>query len=102
MGTPNHELFSTLLNEHLGDFRNSYAKTIPPEEGPREPWHDIHMKCEGPIAHDVYLNFHERWQKQGKADVTLPSLDSPESLIDIHMKEACIGSSWNCQLFRSI
>ena len=104
------------------DFRNSYAKTIPPDEGPREPWHDIHMKvnknhihksnfttmtafffqCEGPIAHDVYLNFHERWQKQGKADVSLPSLDSPESLIDIHMTEASMGSSWNCQLFRSI
>ena len=50
----------------------------------------------------MYLNFHERWQKQGKADVSLPSLDSPESLIDIHMTEACMGSSWNCQLFRSI
>ena len=34
--------------------------------------------------------------------MTLPSLDNPESLIDIHMTEACMGSSWNCQLFRSI
>merc|ERR1719232_890155 len=35
--TPDHPLYSTLLNEHLGDFRNSNAKSVPPEEGPREP-----------------------------------------------------------------
>ena len=63
--TPNHELFSTLMGEHLGDFRNSNAKSVPPEQGPRQPWHDIHMRVEGPIAHDVFLNFYERWLKQG-------------------------------------
>lgn len=30
--TPNHELFSTLLDEHWGDFRNSNAKSVPPEQ----------------------------------------------------------------------
>ena len=59
-----HELYSTLLNEHNGDFRNSDAKSVPPEQGPREPWHDIHSKVEGPIAGDVFKNFYERWQKQ--------------------------------------
>jgi phospholipase D1/2 len=61
---PDHELYSTLLNEHNGDFRNSDAKSVPPEQGPREPWHDIHSKVEGPIAGDVFKNFYERWQKQ--------------------------------------
>jgi hypothetical protein len=27
-----HELYSTLLNEHNGDFRNSNAKSVPPEQ----------------------------------------------------------------------
>ena len=63
--TPSHELFSTLLNEHLDDFRNSNAKSVPPEQGPRQPWHDIHMRVEGPAAHDIFLNFYERWLKQG-------------------------------------
>lgn len=52
---------------------------------PRQPWHDIHAKVEGPAAMDVCLNFMERWAKQaGKlhikdmhhlddhGDITLP------------------------------
>ena len=31
--TPEHPLFETILNEHLGDFRNKSAKTVPPEQG---------------------------------------------------------------------
>ena len=31
--TPEHPLFETLLNEHWGDFRNSNAKSVPPEQG---------------------------------------------------------------------
>ena len=30
--TPDFELFSTLLDEHNGDFRNSNAKSVPPEQ----------------------------------------------------------------------
>ena len=36
--TPEFPLFSSLLKEHYGDFRNSNAKSVPPEQGPREPW----------------------------------------------------------------
>lgn len=61
--TPEFSLFSSLLNEHYGDFRNKNAK-VSPEQGPREPWHDIHSRVGGPIAHDVFMNFYERWQKQ--------------------------------------
>lgn len=31
--TPNHPFYETLLNEHMDDFRNSNAKSVPPEEG---------------------------------------------------------------------
>ena len=105
--TPNHELFSTLLKEHLEDFRNSNAKSVPPEQGPRQPWHDIHMRVEGPIAYDVFLNFYERWLKQGFRNVRLDQIGSPSSDIDINCLysediNATQSTSWNCQLFRSI
>ena len=32
--------------------------------GPREPWHDVHCRLEGPAAFDVLTNFEQRWQKQ--------------------------------------
>ena len=100
--TPSHELYSTLLYQHLGDFRNSNAKSVPPDQGPRQPWHDIHMRVEGPIAHDVYLNFYERWIKQGNRAVRLDPLDTERSGIDVNATSGQMGSSWNCQLFRSI
>lgn len=34
------------------------------QSGPRQPWHDIHSRLEGPIAWDVLQNFHQRWEKQ--------------------------------------
>ena len=32
--------------------------------GPREPWHDVHCRLEGPAAFDVLTNFEQRWHKQ--------------------------------------
>ena len=60
--TPSHELFSTITNEHKGDFSQNYATAVSENYGPREPWHDIHMKLEGPIASDILQNFIERWR----------------------------------------
>lgn len=34
--------------------------------GPREPWHDLHSKIDGPAAYDVLTNFEERWLKASK------------------------------------
>jgi len=99
--TPNHELYKTLLDEHNGDFRNSNAKVVSANQGPREPWHDIHSKVEGTIAYDVFENFWERWQQQG--------LDEGEM---IHVRDTSVDicspldmdpqKSWNVQFFRSI
>ena len=36
--------------------------------GPREPWHDIHCRLKGPVAHDLLLNFTDRWLKQEAQD----------------------------------
>jgi phosphatidylserine/phosphatidylglycerophosphate/cardiolipin synthase-like enzyme len=33
---------------------------------PREPWHDLHSKIDGPEAYDVLKNFEERWLKASK------------------------------------
>lgn len=33
---------------------------------PREPWHDLHSKIDGPAAYDVLTNFEERWLKAAK------------------------------------
>ncbi len=32
--------------------------------GPREPWHDVHSRVEGPVAFDCLTNFEQRWRKQ--------------------------------------
>lgn len=33
---------------------------------PREPWHDLHSRIDGPAAYDVLTNFEERWFKAAK------------------------------------
>ena len=73
--TPDHELYSTLMEEHVKDFHNNFVTKPQALVGPREPWHDIHSKVEGPIAQDVFTNFHERWRKQCRNEVRLDPLD---------------------------
>lgn len=34
--------------------------------GPREPWHDLHCRIDGPAAHDIMTNFEQRWRKAAK------------------------------------
>ncbi|CAB4066260.1 PLD1_2 [Lepeophtheirus salmonis] len=100
--TPDHELYSTLTNEHSEDFRNSNAGTVPPSQGPREPWHDIHCKVEGPIAHDVFINFYERWMQQGTKYGDLEPIDTRDININAPAPYVDPAKVWNCQLFRSI
>jgi phospholipase D1/2 len=35
-------------------------------KGPRQPWHDLHCKIDGPAAYDVLKNFEQRWRKATK------------------------------------
>ncbi|XVE71176.1 hypothetical protein DITRI_Ditri10aG0129800 [Diplodiscus trichospermus] len=105
--TQKHPLFETLNNIHHDDFHQPNFKNSSFEKGgPREPWHDIHCKLEGPVAWDVLYNFEQRWLRQARwkkhlllrldklGEITvrppkiLPSLDDSET--------------WSVQLFRSI
>lgn len=43
-----------------------FCSSFVPATGPRQPWHDIHCKVEGPIAEDILFNFEDRWAQQVK------------------------------------
>ncbi|CAN6381807.1 unnamed protein product [Urochloa humidicola] len=120
--TPEHSLFRTLNTAHGNDF---YQGNIPGAAigsgGPREPWHDIHCKIEGPAAWDVLHNFEQRWRKQGgKKDglvhnvLSWPWKTPKDVLVDLRGMEDVIvpqnspavvaggdKESWNVQVFRS-
>lgn len=35
-------------------------------KAPRQPWHDLHTRIEGPAAYDVLINFEQRWRESTK------------------------------------
>ena len=75
-----------------------------PNIGPRQPWHDIHAKVEGPIALDIKKNFEERWCRQSEDMVTqLFHASEDDFVLDAPaVLEEHEGGPWNMQLFRSI
>ena len=89
--TPNHELFSTLMHEHDLDFMNTFLKKPKSKEGPRQAWHDIHSKLEGPVAKDIFTNFYERWWKQCSSVHRLPQLDP--NLFDLNCLSQLNGTT---------
>ncbi|XP_027356583.1 phospholipase D alpha 1-like isoform X2 [Abrus precatorius] len=100
--TREHPLFSTLNTVHSNDFHQpNFPNASIRKGGPREPWHDIHCRLEGPIAWDVLYNFEQRWEKQvGKK--FLFSLDEIDEIL-VHPSEATKSEeTWTVQLFRSI
>uniref|UniRef100_A0A7C9EMM4 Phospholipase D n=1 Tax=Opuntia streptacantha TaxID=393608 RepID=A0A7C9EMM4_OPUST len=99
-----HPLFRTLDSAHHDDFHQPNFKDASIKKGgPREPWHDIHSRLEGPVAWDVLHNFEQRWKKQGGKDILLDLREmneifippSPVTLPDDQ-------ETWNVQVFRSI
>ncbi|KAJ1415918.1 Phospholipase D/Transphosphatidylase [Sesbania bispinosa] len=105
--TREHPLFSTLNTVHHDDFHQpNFPSASIKKGGPREPWHDIHCKLEGPIAWDVLYNFEQRWEKQAGKEFQqfLFPLDVLDRFL-VHPSEAVPsedGDMWNVQLFRSI
>ncbi|XP_057958820.1 phospholipase D alpha 1-like isoform X2 [Malania oleifera] len=102
--TQEHSLFRTLKTIHYHDFHQpNFANSSIRKGGPREPWHDIHCRLEGPIAWDVLYNFEQRWKKQVGDETLIPLNElykfiirpSPVVLLDNQ-------ETWNVQLFRSI
>ncbi|XP_039003732.1 phospholipase D delta-like [Hibiscus syriacus] len=59
--TPEHRLLHDLDTIFKDDFHNP---TFPAgTKAPRQPWHDLHSRIEGPAAYDVLINFEQRWRK---------------------------------------
>eukprot|EP00262_Sarcandra_glabra_P021160 TRINITY_DN876_c0_g1_i1.p1 TRINITY_DN876_c0_g1~~TRINITY_DN876_c0_g1_i1.p1 ORF type:complete len:813 (+),score=144.84 TRINITY_DN876_c0_g1_i1:311-2749(+) len=99
-----HSLFRTLDNVHHADFHQpNFTGACIQKGGPREPWHDIHCKLEGPIAWDVLFNFEQRWRKQGGKDLLIQLRDLSDIIIPpspvMYLEDQ---ETWNVQLFRSI
>ncbi|XP_037424543.1 phospholipase D beta 1-like isoform X1 [Triticum dicoccoides] len=96
--------------------RHSWVKQkVVDARGPREPWHDLHSKIDGPAAYDVLKNFEERWLKASKRHgIKKFGKSYDEALLRIERIPDIINISdtlyfsdndpeaWHVQVFRSI
>ncbi|KAI4298971.1 hypothetical protein L6164_032474 [Bauhinia variegata] len=120
--TPQHRLFDDLDTIFEDDFHNPTFSSN--SRGPRQPWHDLHCKVEGPAAYDILTNFEQRWRKARKwrdfrlkrvtnwYDDALLNLDrvscilTPNSCPDgdkiVHVTDEDDPEEWHVQVFRSI
>ncbi|KAG4922912.1 hypothetical protein JHK82_051890 [Glycine max] len=112
--TPHHPLFRTLNTIHKDDYHNP---TFTGNAGgcPREPWHDLHSKIDGPAAYDVLTNFEERWLKASKPHgIKKLKISDDDALLRLERIPDVIGINdapsvgeddpevWHAQIFRSI
>ncbi|KAJ9550035.1 LOW QUALITY PROTEIN: hypothetical protein OSB04_022578 [Centaurea solstitialis] len=111
--TPGHPIFSTLQTVHKDDIHqpNYTGSTV---GCPREPWHDLHSRIEGPAAYDVLKNFEERWLRASKAHGIHKVKSSDDSLLQLDRIPDILGidnarctseqdpNGWHVQVFRSI
>ncbi|WOL07514.1 phospholipase D gamma 1-like [Canna indica] len=111
---PEHPLFRTSQSLHEDDYHNP-TFVVSDNSAPREPWHDLHARIEGPAAYDVLKNFEERWLKASKRHgiKKLKKL-SDDALLKIERIPDIIAFSdsahpndndpetWHVQVFRSI
>ncbi|XP_076958556.1 phospholipase D gamma 1-like [Bidens hawaiensis] len=112
--TPSHPIFSTLQTLHKDDYHQpNYAG--PTKGCPRQPWHDLHSRIEGPAAYDVLQNFEERWRRasylQGicklkkTVDDSLLIVERIHKIVgidDAHCTNEQDPEGWHVQVFRSI
>ncbi|XP_060218729.1 phospholipase D gamma 1-like isoform X2 [Lycium barbarum] len=112
--TPEHPLFRSLKTVHSEDYHNpTYAGST--AGCPREPWHDLHSKIDGPAAYDVLTNFEERWLKASKPqgikklktsyDDDLLRIERMPEILGISEAPSVSGddpNGWHVQIFRSI
>ncbi|XP_020080752.1 phospholipase D delta-like isoform X1 [Ananas comosus] len=120
--TPQHRIFRDLDTVFSSDFHNPTFAADP--KGPREPWHDMHCRIEGPAVYDILTNFEQRWRKATRLrerfkkashwkDDALLKLEriswilSPSSTIPNDHPSLWVSSqedpeTWHVQVFRSI
>ncbi|XP_059645611.1 phospholipase D beta 1-like [Cornus florida] len=115
--TPKHPIFSTLKTVHNDDYHNPNF-TGPAVGCPREPWHDLHSRIDGPAAYDILTNFEQRWLRASKPHglqkIKKMKSSYDDSLLKIErisdilkMDDApCLREddpeTWHVQVFRSI
>ncbi|KAK8570452.1 hypothetical protein V6N13_003132 [Hibiscus sabdariffa] len=116
--SPHHPLFRTLRTFHKDDYYNGPLREQGTVAGcPRQAWHDLHCKIDGPAAYDVLVNFEERWMKAAKpagTGVKKTKCVYDDALLRIGRIHDIIGVSdfpidnendpeaWHVQIFRSI
>ncbi|KAL6506660.1 hypothetical protein OROHE_022492 [Orobanche hederae] len=123
--TPQHRLFRDLDTVFHDDYHN--PTIAPGTNGPRQPWHDLHCKIEGPAAYDVLTNFEQRWRKATKWSefgerfkrishwnddallkveriswITSPSSNLPNDHPSLWVTKENDPEKWHVQVFRSI
>ncbi|KAL4183949.1 hypothetical protein AMTRI_Chr11g157630 [Amborella trichopoda] len=121
--TPEHRLFRDLDSVFANDFHNPTFATC--TRGPRQPWHDLHCKIEGPAAYDILTNFEQRWRKATKwrefklkkvthwhddalikleriSWILSPSTSVPSDDFNLWVSHEDDGECWHVQVFRSI
>ncbi|KAH1252228.1 Phospholipase D delta [Glycine soja] len=59
--TPEHRILRDIDTVYQDDYHN--PTFCAGTKGPRQPWHDLHCKIEGPAAYDILTNFEQRWRK---------------------------------------
>ena len=99
--TPGKEIFSTLGTHHHGDF-NQVMLDADEQEGPRQPWQDIHCQVEGPAAHDVVTNFENRWTTQTNVPGALFNANRSSVLLSQEENVYSGEGAFEAQVFRSI
>nr|KYP64790.1 Phospholipase D delta [Cajanus cajan] len=62
--TPEHRILRDIDTVYQNDYHNPTFSSG--TKGPRQPWHDLHCKIEGPAAYDILTNFEQRWKKASK------------------------------------
>ncbi|CAO2825818.1 unnamed protein product [Amaranthus hypochondriacus] len=101
--TQDHSLFGTLNTVHKDDFHQpNFPGSSLQKGGPREPWHDIHCRLEGPVAWDVLYNFEQRWTKQVGKQFLYTRNELAERLGKPSEVKVEDQETWNVQIFRSI
>ncbi|XP_047325176.1 phospholipase D gamma 1-like [Impatiens glandulifera] len=112
--TPSHPILRSLQTVHKDDYHNPNF-TGPSDGCPREPWHDLHSKIDGPAAYDVLTNFEERWLRTSKVHRISKMSGGSDALLKIENIPDIIGMNdlpclreeydplaFHVQIFRSI
>ncbi|OWM71972.1 phospholipase D gamma 1-like [Punica granatum] len=112
--TPSHPIFRTLQTVHKDDYHNG-TFTDPSPGAPRQAWHDLHCRIDGPAAYDMLTNFEERWLhasephgiqklRSSHSDQLLKLERIPEILgvKDVSSHNEAGQEAWHIQVFRSI